>query len=143
CARGDGPRLLRLDQWRTRKKLTDAARHWAEARARRADDDADSAPDEALDDLADLGMDKAAAAALLDEVDGQEGRGEDFALWLENGPVLVAFVQSTRCWRLGAFGGVMGFDYVQLRERITAREGRRKYIELLPVLEPMMDAVLP
>jgi hypothetical protein len=51
-----------------------------------------------------------------------DGEEDVFAVWPENARAINAFLVASRLWRVGALGGVLGFDYQQIEAKLRMKK---------------------
>lgn len=122
-----------------KKKLADAARHWAAGGAAESED-ASGGGDEWKEELRSFGATEAAIEAAFRDRDESAGDEDTFEIWQENNAALEIFLSLRTQWRMVAgMGGayVQGLDYagVEALLRLKRVPNRTELFEDLQLME--------
>jgi hypothetical protein len=126
---------MQLWQGGRKKKLKDAARHWAARPARSVESDARAADPEAWQQA-------------LEEHEAQFEEKENdglFTVWPENEEALQVFIALGRCWRFdGLSGQHLGIERPAIESTLKLMKiKRKKHPMIFEQIRLMEDAALP
>lgn len=122
-----------------KKKLADAARHWAARPARKARSAEEERRAADPDDWQD------AIEEASERLDAQGGEGDGaFVVWPENVETLNVFLALNRCWRIGEFNGKhLGLDRPAIESTMRLMQiPRKRQAEIFGDLRIMEHAAL-